>query len=46
VRVFLNSRVKNYIEKSYYLDKVFGPADVIGAGGDEGWVNLYRLKAG
>lgn len=41
---FLSLKVRDYIEKEYYLDKVFGPADVFGSGGDLGWVNLYRLK--
>jgi len=41
---FISSRIESYIEKNYYLDKIFGPADVWGMGGPVGWVNLYRLK--
>jgi hypothetical protein len=38
---YVSPKIKDYIEKNYSLNKVFGPADIMGPGW---WVNLYRYK--
>jgi len=42
---FIAPGLRNYIEEKYFLDRVFGPADVFGLGGSPSWLNLYRRRA-
>jgi len=43
---FLPQQLKAYIENKYFLDKVFGPADVFTFGMDDyvEWVYAYKLR--
>ena len=41
---FHSSKVKDYIQKNYSLDKVFGPGDIHGLGGFVAWVKIFYIK--
>ena len=43
---FYSLKLKDYIQKNYSLDKIFGPGDIYGLGGFIAWVNAYKLKEG